>query len=127
MTSTDKTRGLPLRERMERRMAELEQALVDVDPADDRSRQDIELALATAKSLTTGDVAHPSDVVGSQLNDWLERNKHIGIKATASRAKPAKQPRQNRAGKDDGEAEAEAADGKTSAKPPHDGEETRSE
>ena len=124
MTSTDKTRGLPLRERMERRVAELEQALVDVDPADDRSRHDIELALATAKSLTTGDVSHPSDSVGSQLNDWLERNKHIGIKATASRSKPAKKPGQNWAGKDDGEAEAE---GKTSAKAPHDGEETRSE
>lgn len=126
MTSTDKTRGLPLRERMERRMAELEQALSDVDPAD-RSRQDIELALATARSLTTGDVAHPSDAVGAQLNDWLERHKHIGIKATASRSKPAKQPRPGRAGKDDGESEAEASDGRTSARPPHDGEETRSE
>lgn len=126
MTSTDRTRGLPLRERMERRVSELEQALTDADPADDRSRHDIEMALATAKSLTTGNVEHPSDVVGSQLNDWLERNKHIGIKATASRSKPAKQPRQNRAGKDDGEAEA-TDDARTSAKAPHDGEETRSE
>lgn len=125
MTSTDKTQGLPLRERMERRVAELEQALVDVDPADDRSRHDIELALATAKSLTTGNVDRPSDAVGAQLNDWLERNKHIGIKATASRSKPAKQTRQSRAGRDDGEAEA--AEAETSARAPHDGEETRSE
>lgn len=125
MTSTDNTRGLPLRERMDHRMAELEQALVDVDPADDRSRHDIELALATAKSLTTGDVARPSDAVGSQLNDWLERNKHIGINATASRSKPAKQVKQSRTGKDD--EEGEAAEGTTSAKPSHDGEETRSE
>ena len=88
MTSTDKTRGLPLAERVETRMAELQQALNEADPGDERARGDIELALATAKSLTTGDVSHPSDVVGSQMNEWLERNKHIGIKASTPR--PAK-------------------------------------
>jgi len=91
MTSTDKTRGRPLAERVEVRVAELQQALTDADPADDRIRGDIELALATATSLTTGDVSHPSDAVGAQMNDWLERNKHIGIKASTPRPpRPAK-------------------------------------
>jgi hypothetical protein len=29
-------------------------------------------------ALMTGDLAHPPDVIARALNDWLERNKHLG-------------------------------------------------
>ena len=85
VTSTDETRGQPLAERVEARVAELEQAMSGLDPSDTRGRADIEQALSTAQSLTTGDLSHPSEVVASQLNDWLERNKHLGMTATPPR------------------------------------------
>ena len=75
--STDATRGQPLAARVLRRKDELEDALANLDPRDVLLRQAIETALATVYALMTGDIAHPSDVVGNDLNRWLERNKHL--------------------------------------------------
>jgi hypothetical protein len=85
MNSTDETQGQPLAERVEARVTELEEALSDLAPGDTKARTDIEMSLVVAGSLMTGDNSHPSEVVASQLNDWLERNKHLAITATPSR------------------------------------------
>ncbi len=75
--STDATRGQPLGDRVLARKDELETALADCSPHDLSLRVDIETALATVYQLITGDLAHPSEVVGQDLNRWLERNKHL--------------------------------------------------
>jgi hypothetical protein len=82
--STEQMRGQPLAARVAARKAELEQALSDLGPEATGTRGEIEQALAALASLSTGDLTHPSDVVASQLSDWLERNKHMGAKATTS-------------------------------------------
>jgi hypothetical protein len=75
--TTDATRGQPLAARVLARKNELEDALADLDPHAALLRQAIETALATVYALMTGDLAHPSDVVARDLNQWLERNKHL--------------------------------------------------
>lgn len=76
--TTDATRGQPLAARVLARKVELEDALADVRPHEVLRRATIETALATVYALMTGDLAHPPDVIARALNDWLERNKHLG-------------------------------------------------
>jgi replication fork clamp-binding protein CrfC len=83
--STDATRGQPLAARVLARKNELEDALADLGPHDTPMRQAIETALATVYSLMTGDLAHPSEVVGRDLSRWLERNKHLAQELTRGR------------------------------------------
>ncbi len=88
--STEEMRGQPLAVRVEARVKELEQALAELAPEETIMRREIEQTLAAAASLTTGDITHPSDAVASQLSDWLERNRHLGLVADA--ATPAEPP-----------------------------------
>lgn len=76
--STDATRGQPLAARVLARKDELEDALANLGPYEATLRHAIETALATVYALMIGDLAHPSDVVARDLNNWLERNKHLG-------------------------------------------------
>ena len=76
--TTDATRGQPLAARVLARKAELEDALADCCPHRPLRRTALETALATVYALMTGDLAHPPDVIARALNDWLERNKHLG-------------------------------------------------
>jgi len=82
--STEEMRGQPLAARVKARVAELEQALADLEPDETVMRREIEQALATVASLSTGDIGHPPDAVAAQLSDWLERNRHLGLKADAA-------------------------------------------
>ena len=75
--TVDATRGQPLASRVIARKNELEDALAELGRHDNYERQSIETALATVYLLMTGDLAHLSDVVASDLNRWLERNKHL--------------------------------------------------
>lgn len=75
--TVDATRGQPLAARVIARKNELEDALAELGRHDNRERQEIETALATVYLLTTGDLAHLTDVVALDLNRWLERNKHL--------------------------------------------------
>ena len=76
--TTDATRGQPLAARVLARKVELEDALADCRPHEVLRRTALETALATVYALMTGDLAHPPDVIARALNDWLERNKHLG-------------------------------------------------
>jgi len=71
----------PLAVRVAERRAELAAALAQLGPSEVRARGDLELAIASADALTTGDVVHPSDVVAASLSTWLEHNRHLGITA----------------------------------------------
>lgn len=75
--STEQMRGQPLAARVEARKAELEEALSHLGPEETGTRAEIEQAIAAVATLSTGDLTRPSDVVASQLSDWLERNKHL--------------------------------------------------
>jgi hypothetical protein len=75
--SVDATRGQPLWARVLARKDELEDALAELGPYEAVERQAIETALTTCYLLITGDLAHPSAVVARDLNQWLERNKHL--------------------------------------------------
>ena len=78
MNTTEALRGHPLAERVLARQAELEAALGRLSPHD-VAVVAIETALATLASLVTGDLAHPSDVVAHDLNNWLERTRYLGL------------------------------------------------
>ncbi|HMG54598.1 MAG TPA: hypothetical protein VK601_13970 [Kofleriaceae bacterium] len=75
--TTDATRGQPLAARVLARKIELEDALADCSCYDMMRRTMLATALATVYSLMTGNLAHPPDVIGRALNNWLERNKHL--------------------------------------------------
>lgn len=90
-TTTDETRGQPLAARVQARVAELEAAIEGLGE-ETIERREIELALATAESLTTGDLSHPSDVVAMRLNEWLERNKYLAMKAAPGDASAQEAP-----------------------------------
>jgi hypothetical protein len=75
--TTDATRGQPLAARVLARKAELEDALADCGPYEVLRRTALETALSGVYALITGDLAHPPDVIGRALNNWLERNKHL--------------------------------------------------
>jgi len=93
--SVEEMRGQPLSARVQARRTELEQALVDLGPEETLVRREIEQALATAASLSTGDLSHPPEPVAAQLSQWLERNKNLGLVAqtaepeTSERTEPA--------------------------------------
>jgi hypothetical protein len=88
--STEELRGQPLAVRLEARKVELEQALSDLRPEETGTREEIEQALAALATISTGDLIRPSDAVASQMSDWLERHKHLGVKAaTSGPASPA--------------------------------------
>ncbi|HEY4239191.1 MAG TPA: hypothetical protein VGM88_05220 [Kofleriaceae bacterium] len=80
--TTDATRGQPLAERVITRKNELEEALANFD--DDGSaaltiqREALELAIASANQMLTGDLDNLSDPVSVDMNRWLEANKHLG-------------------------------------------------
>lgn len=84
--SIEEMRGQPLAARVKARVAELEQALADLEPDETVMRREIEQTLATVESLSTGDISHPPDAVAAQLSEWLERNRHLGLKADAAAA-----------------------------------------
>ncbi len=75
--SVDATRGEPLAVRAQQRKAELETALSRLQPADQRQRDDIELALAAVAGLLTGDVTRLAASTAVDHNRWLERTKHL--------------------------------------------------
>jgi hypothetical protein len=81
--STDATRGEPLAMRAQKRRAELEAALAKLS-ADDRSRGDIELAVASIDALLTGDVNNLGDATAADLSRLLEGSKHLAESASTS-------------------------------------------
>lgn len=85
--TTETLRGHPLAERVLARQAELEAALMRLSPDDTVEIAAIETALATLASLLTGDVTHPTDVVAHDLNNWLERNRYLGMSTRRIRAR----------------------------------------
>ena len=76
--TTDATRGQPLAARVLARKIELEDALADCGPHDAPLRTALQSALTAVYALITGDLAHPPAVIARALNNWLERNKHLG-------------------------------------------------
>lgn len=76
--STDATRGQPLAARVLARKDELEDALADLGRYDHVERLAIIAALSAVYHFVTGDLVHPSEVLGRALNRWLECHKHVG-------------------------------------------------
>lgn len=75
--STDATRGQPLAVRAQKRIAELEALVVSMPPGG-KQRSEIEAAIASAKSLLTGDLEKLPSITAANLNRWLESSKRIG-------------------------------------------------
>jgi hypothetical protein len=75
--TTDASRGEPLAMRAQKRKLELEKALEKVPAGDMRSRNDIDVALATINALLTGDVDRLSDTTAAELSRVLENSKHL--------------------------------------------------
>ena len=71
----------PLAARVLARKDELEDVLADLGRYDQFERQAIVAALSAAYHFVTGDLVHPSEVLGRALNRWLESNKHLGHRA----------------------------------------------
>ena len=84
--STDATRGEPLAMRAQKRRVELQAALAKL-PADDRSRGDIEHALAAIDTLLTGDVGHLAESTAAELSRLLEGSKHLAESSPAPTSK----------------------------------------
>jgi hypothetical protein len=74
--TTDATTGQSLRSRVETRKAELEAAITN-PTLDERTLRDLETALGEVQGLLTGDLDRIPKVVASELNTWLEANKHL--------------------------------------------------
>lgn len=72
--------NLPLRTKVETRRSELEKALETLDPADTRSKTDIDNALRALSRLLTGDLDKIPDAVAKDLARWLETSKYLGKK-----------------------------------------------
>jgi hypothetical protein len=93
VNSVDATMGQPLVDRVMIRKTELEEALALVPETDIRGREPIELALSTIAGLLTGDLKNVPAVVASDMNLWLERNKHLAERAVdPMTGKPAPLP-----------------------------------
>jgi cell division septum initiation protein DivIVA len=85
--STDATRGEPLAMRAQKRKLELERAL-ERHPAEDvRTRNDIDVAVASINALLTGDVDHLSDATAAELSRLLESSKHLAEINPVSRSR----------------------------------------
>ncbi len=87
--STDATTGEALAVRARAREAELAALLVRVPAPDAAVRADVERALASVKTLLTGDTAHLAPTTAAELNRWLEGAKHLGEQTTS---RPASKP-----------------------------------
>ena len=74
--STDATTGHSLKTRVEMRKGELERAIAK-PTTDERVRGDLSLALGEINGLLTGDLDNIPKVIGVELNNWLEANKHL--------------------------------------------------
>ena len=76
--SVEALRGHPLGERVLARQAELEG---EVEKLDEGSTEyiAIDTALATIEQLLGADMNHLSDATAHDLNNWLERNKYLGL------------------------------------------------
>lgn len=81
INSTDATIGQPIVERVLFRKAELEEALERVDDPASQLYADISLALSTVEQLLSGDLERVPAVVVADMNNWLERNKHVAESA----------------------------------------------
>jgi len=84
--SVEGMRGSPLAERVLARQAELV-AVMDTLEEGTPEYMAIDTALATLAQFTGGDLDNPSDVVGHDLNDWLERNKYLGLSVGRSKVR----------------------------------------
>ena len=67
--------------KVQNRRAELEAALETLDPADHRSKLDIENALRAVARLLTGDLEHIPEITFKELVKWLESSKYLGRRA----------------------------------------------
>jgi hypothetical protein len=76
INTTDATRGMGLRSRVETRKHELESAIAKLKVGD-HGRDDVERALNSIDGLLTGNLDDIPGVVAAELSRWLEANKHI--------------------------------------------------
>jgi hypothetical protein len=86
INSTDATQGQGLRARVETRKHELEAAMSKLPLGPERV--DIERAIGAIEGLLTGDLDNIPAVVGAQLSQWLEANKHLAEHPAAPVLKP---------------------------------------
>lgn len=84
--SVEAMRGSPIAERVLARQAELV-AVMDTLEEGTTEYIAIDTALATLEQFIGGDLDHPADVVTRDLNDWLERNKYLGLTVGRSKAR----------------------------------------
>jgi hypothetical protein len=84
--SVEAMRGSPLAERVLARQAEL---AGEMDKLEEGTPEyiAIDTALATLSQFIGGDLDNPSDVVAHDLNDWLERNKYLGLSVGRSKVR----------------------------------------
>jgi len=73
-------RGHPLGERVLARQAELEGEIEKLDQGS-AEYVAIDTALSTVEGFLGADMNHLSDATARDLNNWLERNKYIGLSA----------------------------------------------
>lgn len=83
LNSVDATVGQPIVARVMARKTELEALLAGLPAEDLTARGDIELALTTINDLLTGDLANVPAIVVTDMNRWLERNKHLSENVVA--------------------------------------------
>ncbi|MFT3697564.1 MAG: hypothetical protein QM831_30755 [Kofleriaceae bacterium] len=77
--SVEALRGHAIGERVLARQAELEAAVEDLDEGTTEYIA-IDTALATLEQYLGADMEHLSDATAHDLNNWLERNKYLGMK-----------------------------------------------
>lgn len=83
VNSTEATLGQPMVERVQARQQELSTLLADVPETNERLRAEITLALDGASQLLSGDLENVPAVVLADMNNWLERAKHVDETAVA--------------------------------------------
>ena len=89
INSTDATVGQPIVDRVLARKAELETALAAVETTTGHLQAEITLALSTVEALLSGDLKNVPSVVAADMNNWLERNKHVAVSAIPPAPAPA--------------------------------------
>jgi hypothetical protein len=77
--------GVPLVERVLARMLELDAVLERTSDRTSTEARAIDTALATAESLVTGDIEHPSEVVSRALVRWLDSTRNLGLSIDRTR------------------------------------------
>ncbi|HET9988169.1 MAG TPA: hypothetical protein VFQ65_06610 [Kofleriaceae bacterium] len=78
--SVEGLRGHPLGERVLARQAELETEIAKIDEGSAEFVA-IDTALATLEQYLGADMDHLSSATAHELNNWLERNKYLGMSA----------------------------------------------